>query len=377
MSGRFSTEYSQQMRLVRTKPQRWVTVAVVVFLVLFPFFVNADLTPPFGFPWTGWAAVANFAMLGAIGAAAFNLLVGYTGQISLAHAAFLIVGTMVAGWFGHPDLWGWSFWIVIPLAGIIGALVGALVGLPALRLKGLYLLLATLGVHYASVLLFDQFTVRYFGFTGIQFDPPTIPSWLHWLPGITPDEFTGQFEIKGEFRWYWLLLPVTALSLLFMVNLVRSREGRAFAAIKERDVSASLIGINVARSKLLSFAVSSAFVSMSGALFAYYLGGRGEGSFTVQTVLNYAIMIVVGGFAGIQGAVFGAVFFYAAPVLFDWVRAEFPVLRNLGFLTTYKSEINLAVFGLLIVVVLVLRPEGIAGIWKAIKGYFRKWPYSI
>jgi branched-chain amino acid transport system permease protein len=161
-----------------------------------------------------------------------------------------------------------------------------------------------------------------------------------------------------------------------MVNVLRTREGRAFMAIKEHDISASLIGINVTRTKLLAFAVSSAFVSMGGALGAYYVGARGEDSFPFTVVLHFAIMVIVGGFSSTQGAVFGTFFFFLAPVFFDWARAEVPLIRSIGFLQTYKNETNLAIFGILIVLVLVLRPAGLAGMWQATKGYFARWPYS-
>ena len=169
---------------------------------------------------------------------------------------------------------------------------------------------------------------------------------------------------------------MATLSVLFLSNVVRSREGRAFMAIAEKDVSASLIGINVTRTKLTAFALSSAFASLTGALGAYYIGARGEDSFPFELVLFYAIMIIVGGISSFQGAVFGAFFYYMAPVLFDWIRAEVPGIRSVEFLQDYANETNLAIFGVLIVIVLVARPTGLVGVWKSMKGYVSSWPYS-
>lgn len=373
MSGRYATDYRQEMKLLRTRPQRvWMAIGVV-FAVVLPFALSANVSPPMNFPWNAWFSTVNLALVATIGAVAFNLLLGYTHQISVAHAAFLMLGTMVAAWLG--EMVGLSFPLVLVAAGISGALVGVIVGLPALRFRGLYLLVATFGVHYFFFLIYKKFQTAFFGFNAIRFEAPDIPSWLHWLPFIRPDE-NGQFLIAGDFRWYWVLLPITVLSVLFMTNVVRTRTGRAFMAIKEHDISASLIGINVTRTKLTSFAVSSAFVAMAGAMGSYYVGARGEDSFPFSVVLNFAIMVIVGGFSSTQGAIFGSFFFYLTPVFFDWLRAEAPGIQNVAFLVKYKNETNLAVFGILIILVLVLRPSGLSGIWKSTKGYFSRWPYS-
>ena len=230
---------------------------------MIPFVLAADVDPPMDFPWATWFTILNTVLIFSMGAAAFNLLVGYSGQISLAHVAFLVLGTIIAAVVGIQ--WSGTFWLAVPMAAVGGAIVGVIVGLPALRLKHLYLLLATLGVHFVMLLIWREYLQANFGFVGIRFNDPNVPSWLHWLPFINPDE-NGEFLINSNFRWYWILMPATVASLLFMVNIVRTREGRAFAAVRERDVSASLLGVNVARSKLMAFAVSSAVVAMSGAL---------------------------------------------------------------------------------------------------------------
>lgn len=370
MSGRYTTDYRQDLRRLRTRPQQLVAVALVLLAISIPFILGLDWRPPMRFPWTAWLTSINLALIAVIGAAAFNLLLGYTHQVSVAHAAFLMLGTMVAAWFG--TLWGWPFLVVIGLATISGALVGVIVGLPALRFRGIYLLIATFGVHFFFLLAYNKFQVAFFGFNAIRFSSPTLPGWIPFLPANED----GLFVIQGNFRWYWFLLIAATASVWFMSNLVRSREGRAFRAIAQHDVSASLIGINVTKSKLLAFAVSSAFVAMAGALGAYYLGARGEDSFPFTVVLNFAIMIIVGGYATMKGAVMGAFFFYLAPVFFEWGSSQLPGLRSIAFLQRYESETNLAIFGFLIIFVLILRPSGLAGLWDSIKGYFARWPYT-
>jgi branched-chain amino acid transport system permease protein len=370
---RVTTSYADEVRILNTRAdRRWAMVLGVIAVVL-PWILSRDFSPPMSFPWTTWFQVVNLSLLAALGAAAFTLLVGYTGQLSLAHAAFLTLGAMFVGWFGVGQ--GWPLPIVVLVGAIGGAIVGAVAGLPALRLKGPYLLLATLGIYFISVLAWRRFLVNQFGFVGMVVPRPQLPDWTADLPLIGTDTGEG-LVISSNLNWYVILLPVCGLSILFLSNLTRSREGRAFAAIRERDVSASLIGINVSRTKLLAFAVSSAAVTMSGALSSYYLGARGEDSFPIQLTLNFAIMIVVGGFSSIQGAVFGAFFFYTMPEITKWFRREAPVFRDIEYLQDRAGEIDLLIFGLLVVIVLMFWPAGLSGLWADIKGWFARWPFT-
>ncbi len=373
MSGRYTTQYRQEMRLLRTPSQRVMAVILTIVAIALPFVLGLDWNPPLGFPWAAWRPAVNFALVATIGAAAFNLLLGYTHQVSVAHAAFLMLGTVVGAALG--TLWHVNFLVVMVAATIAGALIGILVGLPALRFRGLYLLIATFGVHFFFLLGYRKFQTALFGFSPVTFPDPQLPSWLHGLSFINPGA-NGVWGFDSDFRWYWILLPLTVVSVLFMSNVIRMREGRSFMAIKEHDISASLIGINVTRAKLKAFAVSSAFVSLSGALGAYYIGARDVDSFGFHVVLNYSIMIIVGGFSTFQGAIMGAFFFYLAPVLFDWIREDTPGIRDVDFLQNYANELNLAIFGVLIIMVLITRPTGLAGIWQSIKGYWSAWPYS-
>lgn len=370
---RVTTSYHDEVKILATKGQRrWAAVLGVVAVVL-PWLLNQDYSPPMGFPWTTWFQVVNITLLSAVGAAAFNLLVGYSGQLSLAHAGFLAFGAMVTGYFGVGQ--GWPFPIVVLTGAAVGAAIGVVVGLPALRLKGPYLLLATLGVYFIALLMWKKFLVNQFGFVGMQVPRPQLPSWTADLPIIGTDTGEGMV-ISTNLAWYVILLPICGLTMLFLSNLTRSREGRAFAAVRERDVSASLIGINVSRSKLLAFAVSSAVVTMSGALSSYYLGARGEDSFPIQLTLNFAIMIVVGGFSSIQGAIFGALFFHALPELTKWLRAEAPVFSDIDYLQDHAGEIDLLIFGLLVVIVLMTKPDGLSGLWQDIKKWVQRWPFT-
>ena len=351
------------LKLWHRPDQRALAAMTCLALVALPFILGTDFDPPMDFPWNTWFRIVNYIILFALGAGAFNLLAGYTGQLSMAHAAFLMIGTMVGAHVGL--IWEQSFWLCLPIAAVAGAALGALFGIPALRLRGLYLMLATIGVHFIVLLGWKEYLVHYFGFGGVRFAAPNLPSWLHWIPGINPED--GEFLINTQFRWFWVNLTITTVCLLFLVNVIRSREGRAFAAVRDRDISATLLGINVARSKLVAFALSSAMVSVSGCLLSYYNRARSEDSFNLEQVLDYGIIIVVGGFMGIQGAIFGSVFFFALHMYFEWMREELPFISDIDFFSRYAGEVDLAIRGILVVVVLVWRPDGLAGLWQSAK----------
>lgn len=371
---RVSTSYRDDLKFFTRRSERVWAVIIAALAIVLPFLLTKSYTPPLNYPWRTWLAVLDLTLIAAIGATAFNLLVGYTGQLSLAHAGFLAIGAMMAGTVG--PLWGWPMALALIVATITGGLVGVLAGLPALRLRGPYLLLATLGIYWIADLVWREWLKRYYGTTGVQFKRPALPSWMEGLPGIKADEKTGQFQFNSNFRWYWFLLIMAVLSITFLRNIVRSSEGRAFVAVKERDVSASLLGINVARTKLTAFAVSSALVALAGALNGYYLSAASESSFPITLTINFAIMIVVGGFSSLQGAVFGAFFFQSLPVITKWARAEVGVIKDIKFVTKHGPIIDNMIFGALIVIVLVFKPEGLSGVWRSIRNWFARWPFT-
>lgn len=332
--------------------KRTVPALILALVAIgFPFVVSSGILQWTTFPMSGLFTAVNLALTACVGAAAFNLLVGYAGQLSMAHAAMLMVGTMAAGWMSSR--WGLNFFAIVPLVGVTGAIIGAIVALPALRLRGMYLLLATLAFHYIMATIYRWFLPTFFGFVGIVFPPPEIK----W-GGIA-------IVLDSDQSWYWVLLVFAVLSLWIMARYVGTFEGRALAAIDARDKGAALLGVNVARSKLIVFTVSSAFVAMSGAVSGYFLGARVEDSFPVSVVLDYAVMIVVGGFSSLTGGVIGAFFFYVTPLVIEWLMRTLPGLSSIALLKHHINEIDLGLFGFLIVIILVRRPDGLAGLLRA------------
>ena len=327
---------------------------IAIAAIGFPFLISSGALSWTGFPLSALFTSVNLALIACVGAAAFNLLVGYAGQISMAHAAMLMVGTMAAGWLSSR--WNLNFLVLLPLVGVVGGVIGAMVALPALRLRGMYLLLATLAFHYIAGSFYHWFLPAYFGFVGIVFPPPVI--------GFGD---TFSVTLDSDASWYWVLLAFASLSLFIMGRYVSTYEGRALAAIDARDKAAALLGINVARSKLVVFGISSAFVAMSGAVSGYFLGARVEDSFPVSVVLDFAVMIVVGGYASLAGGVVGAFFFYITPLFIQWLLRTLPVISDIAVLQKHYSSINLGLFGFLIVLILIRRPDGLAGLLRLVR----------
>jgi branched-chain amino acid transport system permease protein len=353
--GVFETTYRDDMALYRLPLARvtaWGTVALLVALPL-PFWLGGD---------EHGMSIATGIMLAAIGAIGLNILTGSTGQISLGHGGFMAVGSYTAAILSSR--YGIPFWIGIPAGGVVAAAVGTFFGIPSLRIKGLYLAIATLAAQ-----LIIEWTINH----------------VTWIGGgaqstiyVTNPVFLG-FELNNEFRRYFLVLPVFLLAYFGALNLFRSRVGRAFIAVRDRDIAAEIIGINIFRYKLLAFAVSSFYAGVAGALWTYYLRIANYEHFTLFASVQYLTMIIIGGLGSVLGSVLGAIFIKLLPIVLDLsvvgiAEGVFgvPYTRLADFLANFQ----LVVFGALIIVFLAIEPQGLAKMWANTKTYFRLWPFS-
>jgi branched-chain amino acid transport system permease protein len=347
--------YRSELRLIHGRPEMITYGIVTAFVLAVPFIFALPIIPPAGLPWSATFTAINVALIAALSAFSFNLLLGYVHQISMAHGAFLALGAVIAAELGAMR--GWSIVYVLPVAAVIGAIVGVLVGMPALRLRGLYLLVATLGVHFIAVLLFKKYQVANFGFGGISYPVAELPAWF-------PGPLSGA-QIYTDEQWYWFLLVVVGLTILFGKNIVRTRYGRAFLAVRDQDIVAAITGVDPSKVKILAFAVSSAMATMAGVLGAFFFSNRAAESFTLEVVLFFAIMVVVGGFASVQGSILGALFVTLVPLYLDWFTRQ--AFADSQLVQNNSSAINAVIFGALIVIVLRYQPDGIAGIWQAVR----------
>ncbi len=277
------------------------------------------------------------------------LLVGYTGLVSLGHAAFLAIGA-----YSHAIFlaMGWPFLVSMTSATLLSAFIGGLVGIPALRMTGIYLAVATL----AFAIIVEQVIVHWDsvtgGFRGMAVAPPEVMG----------------MSLAGPVAFYFLCLAALLLSLLAALNLLRSPTGRAFRAIRDSEISAQSMGIHLATTKTLAFAISAGFTGLAGTLFAHKIGYLAPDSFTLLTSIQLLLMVVVGGLGSLHGVIFGAIFIGLLPQLIALARDNLPAAVG------QIPGLEPGIFGLILVLVLIYEPLGLYGRWLKIRQYFEEFP---
>ncbi len=317
-----------------------------------------------------WLSVLNFTAIAAIAAIGLNLLTGFTGQISLGHAFFLGLGAYTAGYLGGTL--GLPVLVWLPAAGLVGALVGLAVGPFALRLKGLYLALVTLGLVFVGEHLFLNVRQITGGPQGRAIPSPRIGEL-----NFADLQATFGLPLTREQSFFLFVIPILALFTLLAKNLVRSRPGRAFQAIRDREIAAGVIGVEVARHKVAAFAVSSFYAAAAGALLGSYVRHVTPGQFDLLPSIQYVAMIIVGGIGTVYGSIAGAFFLVLVPRLVEATSPAIPfVSRSAAGSGVTLFVLNQLIFGVLIVVFLVFEPRGLAGIWARLRTYLRTWPFS-
>jgi branched-chain amino acid transport system permease protein len=338
------TDYRGDIRLLDSAFVRfWAVVGLLAALILPLVLTNF------------WVSVANQVCIAAIGALALNLLMGTTGQISLGHAGFMAAGAFtVAALITHVDA---PIGITLPAAAIAGALLGVLVGLPALRLKGLYLAVSTLAAHFVIVAGVGQYQSFVSYGSGFTIPPPSIFG----------------LALDSERAWYLFLFPAALLVLLVNLNWLRSSYGRAFMAIRHRDIAAESLGINVALYKLLAFSASTSLTCVAGALWAYHTGFVSVEAFDFDMLIQYLAMVIIGGLGSALGACLGALFVVVLPQLISLLTTKLPLLQGMG---GKAFELQIGAFGLVMLLFLVLEPRGLAGVWARVRFYFQLWPFK-
>lgn len=345
-SGYYKTTYEGDLALFDT-PWRKAGVALAVV---------ATLLLPSAAPDHIVYIVAQI-FIAIMGALALNLLTGYAGQISLGHSAFLAVGAFCSHFLASR---GVPFVLVIPAVMAIGAVLGAIVGAPALRLRGLYLVVGTVGFHYIVHFLANDYQTR-----GLDM--------LQALTGLVlPNPDLGLVTLDNPRKWYFALFAALVLTTAVCINLARTRPGRAWVALRDRDITAAALGINVARYKILAFAVSSALTCMTGSLLAFFIGSVSAEYFTLTLAITYLAMVVIGGAGSILGPYLGAILVSALPHL---ITAGFAVLgASARIQMVYIVPSQVVIFGLVMVLFLMFEPRGLVGIWRRIRTYFELWP---
>jgi len=345
VSGIFHSTYEQDMALRRTHAQKVRIVMVILFLLAFPFFANRY-----------YLTLANQVGIAVIGAIGLNILVGYTGQISLGQGGFMAVGAYTAGILTAKI--GVPWWASTIIACFVTSLSGAIFGIPSLRLKGLYLAIATLAAQVIILWVVTHWNTLTGGVDAL----------------VVPNPMLFGIRMNSDFNFYWVIWGLVLIVTIASVNLFRTRFGRAFIAIRDQDIAASVMGVDLFKYKLLAFAVSSFLVGLAGALTAHYRSIVTWERFTVDVSVTYLAMIIIGGLGSITGSYLGATFMTLLPVVLTnlgrAVKSSFPIIDSI------IPFIQQGMFGLVIILFLILEPEGLNKIWKNIKDYFSLWPFS-
>jgi branched-chain amino acid transport system permease protein len=346
-TGVFHTSYGADQRLRHTTVEHARLVAIFVGLLAAPWLFNSY-----------WLGIANTIGIAVIGAVGLNILVGFAGQISLGQGGFLAVGAFTSGLLAQRG--GVPVPISITAAVLLTAAVGAVFGLPALRLKGLYLAIATIASQEVIIFVIRRWAWLTGGHGFLDVDRLTVLGWR-----VPRSSF--------EFVWYWVIATLAVLAVVSARNLFRTALGRCFMAVRDHDITASAIGVDLARTKLMAFAVSSGYVGLAGALTAHYTETVTWERFTIDVSVQYLAMIIVGGLGSVAGGVYGAIFIVLLPPLLaelaDGVRSWAPAFAD------RLPAVQSAAVGVVIIAFLLFEPRGLDQAWRRARDYIRVWPF--
>jgi branched-chain amino acid transport system permease protein len=351
-NGQFKTSYRADQQVFPIAQDR---VAMALLMVV------AFVVVPMAASDYMFRAILIPFLIMALAALGVNILVGYCGQISLGSGAFMAVGAYGAYNF-FVRVPGMPLLAALILGGLCATAFGILFGLPSLRVKGLYLAVATLAAQFFSDWMFLR---------------------IKWLTNDSPSgsvsvnglQFLGLPIDSGASR-YWLCLAILAVVAMLAKNLVRSAIGREWMAIRDMDVAAAVIGIRPIYAKLTAFAVSSFIVGVAGALWAFvYLGAWEPAAFSVDISFRLLFMVIIGGLGSILGAFFGAAFIVVLPIALSQFLPMLGNLFGVPISTAGISHTELMIFGSLIVWFLVVEPHGLARLWSTGKQKLRLWPF--
>ncbi len=334
----FKTSYDQDIRLFQHGGQIFWYGLLGVALLAAPLVLSDYVVSQLHF-------VCIYAIIGF----GLMLLVGYTGQISLGHAAFLAVGAYTEALLQAA---GVPFVLSLACAALFSAAVGIIVGLPALRLKGVYLAIATLAFN----VIVEEIVTRWESVTGGNQGKL-----------LKPIELFG-YKLTSGASFYYLCLALTVMCCVALINLLRSPTGRAFVAIRDSEVSASCMGINIARYKTMSFALSAALTGIGGALYAHKITFISPEQFTLVQSIELVTIVIIGGVGSLHGAVLGAAFIIMLPQGIAMAKGWLPE-------TIPQAGLQSVVFGLILVGFIIFEPYGLYGRWLKIRTYFDVFPF--
>jgi branched-chain amino acid transport system permease protein len=322
-------------------------------------------------PWLGlsdaWMNIGVFALIAAVGALGMQVIMGFAGQVSLGHAVFMAVGAYTAAWLGVDH--GQPWWVWLPAAALVSAAVGAIVAPAAVRIRGLYLAVATLALVFIALWGWETWTSLTGGING-RTAATVVIGGQDLLTGV----FSGNTEVLSMFQaWWYFALAILMLTVVVTWNIKRSRLGRAMMAVRDRDLAAGVAGIPVTSTKVTAFAISSAMAGVSGAMLAAFLGYISANQWTLGLSIDFIAMVVIGGSGAVGGAVLGAFFVRAMPEIVNQFAGVLPFISKEakvdgGITVPLLSQF---LYGLTIVLVLIFEPRGITAIFRRLSAALR------
>lgn len=343
--GDYRTSYASDEGIFETPLVRNLAIVLILLLLCAPYVCNRYLL--------NLAIQIGYYGIAALG---LNLVVGFTGQISLGHAAFFGFGAFASAWLSSR--WSIPVWGAIPLAGVLTMAVGLLFGVPAGRIKGLYLAIATLAAQF----ILEDFFAR-----------------AEWFTGGSSGAMAAPFTLFGQAlntdrSYFYVVLAYLVVLTLFACNLLRSRDGRALVAVRDHYLSAEIMGINLTWYRILSFGLSALYAGIGGALFGHYLGFVSAEGFTILLSIQFLGMIIIGGLGSVSGSLLGTAFMVLLPELMaGGVKLFGSGSPGAVQALAYIKEMAI---GLAIILFLIFEPDGLAHRWRRIKAYWKLYPFS-
>jgi branched-chain amino acid transport system permease protein len=339
----FSQSYAEDMAIVRTKAQRVTLLLFLAFLFGSPLFLNDRVL-----------TIMTIIGITIVGVHGLNILTGFCGQISIGHVAFMAVGGYTSAVL--TSRLGWPFWAAMPCAALMAGLMGLLFGLPSLRVKGFYLIMATIAAHFIIIWLILQLRSLTGGGDGMA----------------VPRAGIGGFVFKSKSSFYYLVMVISCLATFLAVNIVRTRAGRAFIAIRDNEVAAEVMGVNLWAYKLLAFFIGCVYAGVAGSLVVHYYAFASPTQFPFMDSVWFLGMLIVGGMGSTTGAILGAV---SLKLLDEMVTIVGPILSAI-VAAQAAASLGLIMRGLILILFLLFEPRGLAHQWEKIRAYFKLWPFS-
>jgi branched-chain amino acid transport system permease protein len=345
-AGTRNYSYAEDMTIFRTTTQKVLLVGFFIILLTAPLWMNRT-----------WLGVMNLMGITIIAATGLNILTGYCGQLSIGHAGFIAIGAYTSAIL--TSRFELPFIVGLVGGGLLAGLVGIIFGIPSLRVKGFYLAISTIAAFFIIIWVITHWDSLTGGFMGM---------------GV-PQASIGPIIFKSEESLFFLIMGVTALCIFFAKNLARTRVGRAFVAIRDNDLAAEVMGINLFRYKLTAFFIGCFMAGIAGSLRAHYTGFLSYEFFTLSDSILFVGIIIIGGLGTTLGPILGVIFIKLLDhLLTHWLV---PLIEGTGLLPAgFASGITPMVFGLAIILFLILEPRGLAHRWQLFKASYRLWPFS-